>query len=45
MLMSIGQTLQAVKDLLLEQFADKAMDKLADDHWSFPQNKAVSAQT
>ena len=45
MLTTIGEACRAVKGELLEQLVDWIVDKLADDHWSVPQIKAVLAQT
>jgi DDE superfamily endonuclease len=45
MLTTIGEACRAVKGELLEQLVDWIVDKLADDHWSIPQIKAVLAQT
>ena len=45
LLTTIGEACRAVKSALLEQLVDWIVDKLADDHWSIPQIKAVLAQT
>jgi DDE superfamily endonuclease len=45
MLTTIGEACRAVKGELLAQLVDWIIDKLADDHWSVPQIKAVLAQT
>jgi hypothetical protein len=45
MLTTIGEACRAVKGELLTQLVDWIVDKLADDHWSGPQIKAVLAQT
>jgi hypothetical protein len=45
MLTTIGEACRAVKGELLGQLVDWIVDKLADDHWSVPQMKAVLAQT
>ena len=45
MLTTIGEACRAVKGELLGQLVDWIVDKLADDHWSVPQIKAVLAQT
>jgi hypothetical protein len=45
MLTTIGEACRAVKGELLAQLVDWIVDKLADDHWSIPQIKAVLAQT
>ena len=45
MLTTIGAACRAVKGELLAQLVDWMVDKLADDHWSMPQIKAVLAQT
>jgi hypothetical protein len=45
MLTTIGEACRAVKGELLAQLVDWIRDKLADDHWSVPQIKAVLAQT
>ena len=45
MLTTIGEACRAVKGALLTQLVDWIVDKLADDHWSVPQIKAVLAQT
>jgi hypothetical protein len=45
MLTTIGEACRAVKGELLTQLVDWIIDKLADDHWSVPQIKAVLAQT
>ena len=44
-LTTIGEACRAVKGELLGQLVDWIVDKLADDHWSVPQIKAVLAQT
>jgi hypothetical protein len=44
-LTTIGAACRAVKGELLGQLVDWIVDKLADDHWSVPQIKAVLAQT
>ena len=45
MLTTIGEACRAVKGEQLGQLVDWIVDKLADDHWSVPQIKAVLAQT
>jgi hypothetical protein len=45
MLTTIGEAYRAVKGELLEQLVDWIVDKLADDHWTVPQIKAVITQT
>ena len=45
MLRTSGEACRAVKGELLEQLVDWIVDKLADDHLSVPQIKAVLAQT
>jgi DDE superfamily endonuclease len=45
LLTTIGEACRAVKGELLGQLVDWIVDKLADDHWSVPQIKAVLAQT
>jgi hypothetical protein len=45
MLTTIGEACRAVQGELLAQLVDWLVDKLADDHWSIPQSKAVLAQT
>lgn len=45
MLTTIGGACRAVKGALLGQLVDWMVEKLADDHWSAPQMKAVLAQT
>ncbi len=45
LLTTLGEACRAVKGELLEQLVDWIVDKLADDHWSIPQIKAVLAQT
>jgi hypothetical protein len=45
LLTTIGEACRAVKGELLERLVDWIVDKLADDHWSVPQIKAVIAQT
>ena len=45
LLTTIGEACRAVKGELLTQLVDWIVDKLADDHWSIPQMKAVLAQT
>ena len=45
MLTTIGEACRAIKGELLTQLVDWIIDKLADDHWSVPQIKAVLAQT
>jgi hypothetical protein len=45
MLTTIGEACRAVKGELLTQLVDWIIEKLADDHWSVPQIKAVLAQT
>ena len=45
LLTTIGEACRAVKGELLAQLVDWIVDKLADDHWSVPQIKAVLAQT
>jgi hypothetical protein len=45
MLTTIGEACRAVKGELLEHLVDWIVDKLADEHWSVPQIKAVIAQT
>ena len=45
MLTTIGEACRAVKGELVAQLVDWIIDKLADDHWSVPQIKAVLAQT
>ena len=45
MLTTIGEACRAVKGELLTQLVDWIVNKLADDHWSVPQIKAVLAQT
>jgi hypothetical protein len=44
-LTTIGEACRAVKGELLAQVVDWIVDKLADDHWSIPQMKAVLAHT
>jgi hypothetical protein len=44
-LTTIGEACRAVKGEQLGQLVDWIVDKLADDHWSLPQIKAVLAQT
>jgi hypothetical protein len=43
MLTTIGEACRAIKGELLGQLVDWIIDKLADDHWSVPQIKAVLA--
>jgi len=43
MLTTIGEACRAIKGDLLGQLVDWLIDKLADDHWSVPQIKAVLA--
>ena len=45
LLTTIGEACRAVKGELLEQLVDWMVGKLAADHWSIPQIKAVLAQT
>jgi hypothetical protein len=45
MLTTIGEACRAVKGELLGQLVDWIVKKLAADHWSVPQIKAVLAQT
>lgn len=45
LLTTIGEACRAVKGALLGQLVDWIVDKLADDHGSVPQSKAVLAQT
>jgi hypothetical protein len=44
MLTTIGEACRAVKGELLPQLVDWIVEKLADDHWSVPQIKAVLAK-
>lgn len=44
-LSTIGEACRAVKGELLARLVDWIIDKLADEHWSVPQIKAVLAQT
>ena len=44
-LTTIGEACRAVKGEQLGQLVDWIVDKLADDHWSVPQIKAVLTQT
>jgi hypothetical protein len=44
MLTTSGEACRAVKGALLGQVVDWIVEKLADDHWSVPQIKAVLAQ-
>jgi hypothetical protein len=44
-LTTIGEACRAVKGEVLAQVVDWIVDKLADDHWSVPQIKAVLSQT
>ena len=45
MLTTIGEACRAIQGELLGQVVDWIVEKLADDHWSIPQIKAVLTQT